>query len=77
MQTNLWISAVALALGGGVWYLLDQSDLAWWLAGAAVLPFMWLIMDRQDRLDAENEPHYGNGGDRAWGPPPDGGPGGC
>ena len=69
----LWIAALALAVGGGVWYLLSENDLAWYLGGAAALPLLLLVARREERVSREKGeqpgPGYGGLGDGPWGPP--------
>ena len=69
----LWVAAFGLAIAGGVWYLIAENDLAWWLGGAATIPLGMLVFRRGIRVEEETGqgpgPGYGGMSDGPWGAP--------
>jgi hypothetical protein len=63
----LFAGALSLALAGGVVYLASDSDLAWWLGGAAVLPLLVLAVRIQEgNQEPDDDPSRDSG---PWAPP--------
>jgi hypothetical protein len=67
-----WGLALAVALAGGVAYLLWPSTLLWWLAPFAALPFLWLARTRAERTGShrrESEHFDSHGAGGPWSSP--------
>jgi hypothetical protein len=68
-----WVSAFAVAVAGGIIYLVSPGDWTWYLATAAPIPFAYLIVRRGERIERETgkgaEPSHGSLTDGPWGPP--------
>jgi hypothetical protein len=48
MKRLLLAAAIALALAGGVVYLVWQTSWAWWIGTSAVIPLFMLLFDRDN-----------------------------
>lgn len=62
-----WVAAFALALAGGAWYVLADSDAAWWLGGLMGVPLIFLVIHRAEKMG--DQPDTSTPPDGIWGPP--------
>jgi peptidoglycan/LPS O-acetylase OafA/YrhL len=65
----LLAGALGLALAGGIVYLVDQSDLAWWLGGAASIPLVILAIAIDKPEKAKKQAHVGGDDGGPWAAP--------
>jgi hypothetical protein len=63
-----WVAAFALAIAGGVLYLVVDSDAMWWIGGLMGGPLVVLVVRRADRLGEAGD-RSGARFDGPWGPP--------
>ena len=63
-----WVAAFALAIAGGVLYLVVDSDAMWWIGGLMGAPLIVLVVSRADRLGEAGD-RSGAWFDGPWGPP--------
>jgi hypothetical protein len=69
MKRLLLAAAIALALAGGVAYLVWPTSWAWWIGTSAVLPLFMLLFDREDDEGNSDAIHFSDPGSGPLTPP--------